>query len=91
MRENDLSGAQEWIGADVLISSRIVCRLSARKIVGSLRFVIMSVFDGGVGCLYGGIEERSMESGVLERGLERGLEAPEAGELSVDILTEPRC
>jgi len=84
MREKDLSGAQEWMGADVLMSSRIVWRLSARKIVGSLRLVIMSVFEGGVGCVYGGMEERSMESGVLERGLE----VVEGGKLPEDILID---
>jgi len=72
------------MGADVLMSSRMVWRLSARKTVGSLRLVIMRVFEGGVGCVYGGMEERSMESGVLDRGL--GL--VEGGKLSVDILID---
>jgi len=72
------------MGADVLMSSRIVWRLSARKTMGSLRLVIMRVFEGGVGSVYGGMEERSMESGVLDRGLE----LVEGGKLSVDILTD---
>lgn len=81
MREKDFRGAQEWMGALVLMSSRIVWRLSARKTIGSLRLVIISVFEGGVGCVYGGIEERSIESGVLDR--EVGLSC---GELCVDIM-----
>jgi len=52
--------------------------------MGSLRLVIMRVFEGGVGCVYGGMEERSMESGVLDRGLE----LVESGKLSVDILLD---
>jgi len=69
------------MGALVLMSSRIVWRLSARKTIGSLRLVIISVFEGGVGCEYGGMEERSMESGVLDRDV--GLSC---GELCVDIM-----
>jgi len=81
IREKDFKGAQEWMGALVLMSSRIVWRLSARKTTGSLRLVTMSVFEGGVGCVYGGMEERSIESGVLDR--EVGLNC---GELCPDIV-----
>ena len=41
-----------------------------------------SVFDGGVGCVRGGIVDRSRDSGV--RGLDEGLEDM-IGELSPDI------
>lgn len=44
--------------------------------------MIRSVFDGGVGCMRGGIVERSNESG--DRDLEVGRD--DCGELSVDIL-----
>lgn len=66
MRRKDLSGAQEWIGADALINSLIVWRLSARNISGSCRLVMRSVFDGGDGWLSGGREERSSERGVRD-------------------------
>lgn len=45
----DLRGAQVWIGAEALMSSLMVWRLSARKISASWRLVIKSVFEGGVG------------------------------------------
>ena len=43
----------------------------------------MRVFDGGVGCTRGGIVERSIDIGVLDRE-EEGCD--EVGELSVDIF-----
>lgn len=79
MRRKDLRGAQTWIGADALIRSRIVWRLSGRKISGSCRFVMRRVFEGGVGMDIGGRLERSM---VMEARdpREEGREA--GGELS---------
>jgi len=67
MRRKDFRGAQEWMGADVLMRSLMVWRLSGRNISRSLRFVIIRVFDGGVGCWRGGMLERSSERGVGER------------------------
>jgi len=61
MRRKDLRGAQEWIGAEVLMRSLIVWRLSARKMDASWRLVIMRVFEGGVGWVRGGMLERSMD------------------------------
>jgi len=78
MRRNDLRGAQLWIGTEVFIKSLICWILSALNICISLRFVMRSVFDGGVGCWSGGMPERSIDSGV------RGLE--DIGELSAYIL-----
>lgn len=83
IREKDFKGAQEWIGAEVLMRSRMVWRLSGRKTDLSCRLVIMSVFEGGVGKESGGREERSRDNGDRER-LELGLD--EAGEVSEDIL-----
>jgi hypothetical protein len=83
MRRNERRGAQEWIGADALMRSLIVWRLSARKISGSWRFVMRRVLDGGVGIERGGMVERSMDIGVRDP-LDEGRE--DRGELSVDIL-----
>jgi len=63
MRRNDFSGAQEWIGAEALIKSLIVWRLSGRKTSRSCRLVMISVFDGGVGVERGGMPERSRDIG----------------------------
>lgn len=90
MRRKDFSGAQEWIGAELFMSSRISCRLSARKTSASWRFVMMSVFEGGVGCTRGGMLERSMLIGLdlrlLETGRESGGEVGEVGVDNEDIL-----
>ena len=67
MRRKDLSGEKVWIGADELMSSRMVEMLVAWKMDGSLRLVIMRVLLGGVGGWKGGTEERSRERGVRER------------------------
>lgn len=67
MRRKDFNGEKVWIGALVLMSSRMVWRLVAWKIEGSFRFVMMRVLDAGVGAWYGGTEERSRERGVRER------------------------
>lgn len=83
MRRKERRGAQEWIGAEELIRSLIVWRLSARKISGSWRLVMRRVLEGGVGMERGGIVERSMDIGVRD-SLDEGRE--ERGELSVDIL-----
>ena len=65
--------------------SLIVWRLSERKISVSWRFVIRRVFEGGVGIVKAGMEERSIDIGVLVLdSLEDGRE--ERGELSDDIL-----
>lgn len=83
MRRKERRGAQEWIGAEALTRSLMVWRLSARKISGSWRLVIRSVFEGGVGIARGGIVERSMDIGVRD-SLEDGRD--DRGELSEDIL-----
>lgn len=82
MRRKERRGAQEWMGAEALMRSLMVWRLSARKISGSWRFVIKRVFEGGVGIVRGGMVDRSMDIGVRD-SLEDGRE--ERGELSVDI------
>lgn len=91
MRRKDLRGAHEWIGAEVLMSSRMVWRLSARKTEGSCKLVMRSVFDGGVGICNGGIAERSIDIFALEArevGRDVGGELGEVGEdnVSVDIF-----
>ena len=78
IRLKDLSGAQECMGAEALIRSRMVWRLSARKISVSRRLVMRSVFEGGVGNDNGGTVDKSSESGV------RGLD--DLGEEASDIL-----
>ena len=88
MRRNERKGAQEWIGAEALMRSLIVCRLSARKISGSWRFVIRRVLEGGVGIWRGGMVERSMDIGVRD-SREEGRD--ERGELSFDILYVGVC
>ncbi len=80
MRRKDLRGAQEWIGAEALMRSLMVWRLSARKISASWRLVISSVFEGGVGCCRGGREERSIDIGVLDPFDEAGRDV--GGEVS---------
>lgn len=83
MRRNDLRGAQEWMVADWLTRSRIVSRLSGRKISGWTRLVNNRVFVGsGAGVapdalLAGGRLERSRVR--FEERLER-IEEEEATE-----------
>lgn len=84
MREKDLRGAQVWMGAEVLIRSLIVWRLSGRKISLSLRFVMRRVLEGGVGCTRGGRLERSRERDLWE--LRREEMVLPIGEVGVDIL-----
>lgn len=92
MRLKDLSGAHEWIGAEALMRSLMVWRLSARKISASWRLVMRRVFEGGVGCCRGGIEERSIDIGVLDPFDETGRDAGgELSELSVAILVVECC
>jgi len=79
----DLSGAQEWMGAEASMRSLIVCRLSARNISASCRFVMRRVFEGGVGWTSGGIVLRSIDIGLRD-SLDAGRDA--GGELSEDIL-----
>lgn len=55
------------MGAEELISSLIVCRLSGLNISRSFRFVIIRVLDGGVGCWRGGTAEISRLRGVRVR------------------------
>lgn len=75
MRRKDLRGAQEWIGAEALMRSLIVCRLSARKISASWRLVIRRVFDGGVGWIKGGRFERSMDMLLFRDARDVGLDS----------------
>lgn len=49
MRRKDFRGEKVWIGALLSMSSRMVWRLVAWKMDGSFRFVMMRVFDAGVG------------------------------------------
>lgn len=65
MRRKDLRGAKEWRGAWLLIASRMTARFCVVKVSGVLRFVIRSVFEGGVGCESAGRSDRSRER--LER------------------------
>lgn len=83
MRRKDLRGAQEWIGADVLMRSLMVWRLSARNISRSCKFVMSNVFDGGVGRASGGIVDKSNDSGVRDLE-EEGLD--ESGEFPGDMV-----
>jgi hypothetical protein len=83
IRRKDLRGAHEWIGAEELMRSLIVWRLSARKTSRSWRLVMSRVFEGGVGRASGGMVDRSSDSGVRDLE-EEGLE--ETGELSEDIV-----
>jgi len=83
----DFKGAHEWIGAEESMSSRMVWRLSARKISGSERLVMRRVFEGGVGWVRGGILERSRDRGV--RG--RDMRGDDRGELSVEDILDCRC
>jgi len=53
------------MGAVLEMRSRIVWRLSARKISSDMRFVMIRVLEGGVGCSSGGILERSSVSDVF--------------------------
>ena len=59
MRRNDLSGAKAWMGAVLVMRSRMLCRLSGRKTSGLVRFVNSRVLDGGVGWTSGGRLDRS--------------------------------
>lgn len=61
MRLKDFRGAQEYMGAVELMRSRIVCKLSGRKISGFWRLVKMSVLEGGVGWVNGGMLLRSSD------------------------------
>lgn len=83
MRRKERRGAHEWIGAEALMRSLMVWRLSARKISESWRFVMRRVLEGGVGMVRGGMVERSMDIGVRD-SREEGRE--ERGELSVDMF-----
>jgi len=84
IRRKDFNGAHECIGAEELMSSLIVWRLSARKTSTSCKFVISRVLDGGVGAMRGGSLERSMLDGLDRCTLESGLE--DGGEVSENIF-----
>lgn len=86
IREKDFRGAQVWIGDVVLMRSRIVWMLSGRKTSFEVRFVMMRVFEGGVGRESGGRLERSRDIGDARRDDLRVGGEDEAGELSVDIV-----
>ena len=85
MRENDFRGAHVCIGAVVLIRSLIVRRFGAENICFSFRFVIIRVFDGGVGRESGGRFVRSRESPGDREDL-RDVGRDEAGEDCVDMM-----
>jgi hypothetical protein len=75
------------MGAEELMRSLMVWILSARKISGSFRFVMRSVFEGGVGIASGGIVERSIDMFAFLDSRDVGRD--DAGELSEDIIK--RC
>jgi hypothetical protein len=64
MRRKDLSGEKEWMATMLERCVRIVAREAGWNIARSSRLVIRRVFDGGAGVERGGMEERSIESGV---------------------------
>ena len=76
MRRKDLRGAQLCTGAVCATSSRIVCRLSGRKMAGSCRLVKRRVLEGGVGAWKGGRFERSSDREALGRVPEEREEKP---------------
>lgn len=65
-----MSGAQVWIGAVLLRSSRRVCRLSGRKTERSFRLVMRRVLDAGVGFWSCGRLERSRLRAFFENLLD---------------------
>lgn len=67
IRAIDLRGENEFNGDIELICSLIVARDAGWKILGSVSFVISRVFDGGAGDVRPGIEDKSIDSGDLER------------------------
>lgn len=75
------------MGADVFMRSLIVWRLGALKISASCKFVIKSVFEGGVGWVRGGIFERSMDMLLFrdarDVGRDVGGDVGEVGESAV--------
>src|SRR5690242_12580947 len=66
MRRNDLRGAQLCTGAVCVTSSRMVWRLSGRKMSVFCRLVKRSVLEGGVGWTSGGRLERSSDREALD-------------------------
>ena len=86
MRRKDLRGEKECRGAEALIRSRIWTREGAEKIVGSWRFVMRRVFDGGEGTISGGSEERSRVRGVDVGGEEGLLRSVAGGEIVVFVM-----
>lgn len=84
MREKDFSGAQVWMVAVVLMRSLMVSKLEGRKMSFEFRFVMIKVFEGGVGMESGGILVRSRDSPGDRDRLEAGRE--DCGEDSVDMV-----
>ena len=84
MRCIDFNGEKEFRGAIELMCSRIVASEAAWKILGSSRRVTRSVFEGGAGEESGGNEDRSRDSGDLERFCDKDGDEPAefGGELS---------
>lgn len=66
MRAIDLRGEKELRRAIEPMCSLIVARDAGWKILGSVSFVISSVFDGGAGEIRPGSEVRSMDKGDLD-------------------------
>lgn len=64
IRRNDLSGEKEWMATMFERCVRIVASEAGWNIARSSSLVIRRVFDGGAGVERGGMEERSIESGV---------------------------
>jgi hypothetical protein len=73
MRRRDFSGENAWRGTMLERWVRIVAREAGWKIDRSSRLVMRRVFEGGAGWVSGGIEDRSIERGVLgDRGERAG-------------------
>lgn len=63
----DLSGEKEFKGAMSLMCWRIVAMDAGWKILGSVRRVMRSVFEGGEGDVRGGSVVRSSDKGLRDR------------------------
>jgi len=81
IRAMDFNGENELSGDIELMCCLIVARLAGWKILGSVSLVIRSVLDGGAGDDRPGSEDRSIDSGDLDRfpDSEPGEDVAEAG------------
>lgn len=59
MRRKDFRGDHVYMGAVASISCRMVCKFSGRKMSRSSKLVMRRVLVGGVGCVSGGMLDRS--------------------------------